>query len=163
MPEPLPALILIVDDEEAACYAIGQILQKAGYLVWHCGSAAEALRLAAEGPQLLLAKADLPDLPGPELAPRLKSNPAGADLPVLLLADAEAADALLDAADGVLTRPVRLGGPRHGGPRSAQTAARGTVGPRNRGTLPPDHGDHPAGLLDRRRGRSPVAVRQPRV
>lgn len=107
MPDPLPPLILIVDDEDAARYAVAQVLQKAGYAVWQSGSAADALRLAAEGPDLLIVNAALPDASGVEVCRRLKADPATAEIPLILAADPDIADGLAAEADGVLSRPVR--------------------------------------------------------
>jgi two-component system, cell cycle sensor histidine kinase and response regulator CckA len=111
MPEPLPTIILNGDADEAARYAVTQMLRKAGFMVWEAGNCAEVLQLAAQQPGLVLLHADLPDLGGAEVCRHLKADPLTARLPVLPIVDAErngeVANGQEAPADGYLTVPVR--------------------------------------------------------
>jgi signal transduction histidine kinase/DNA-binding response OmpR family regulator len=87
------------------------VLREVGFDVVEVASAAEALRLAAEEPDLILLDASLPDLNGFEVARRLKADPRTASIPLLLVAGPEAAHAsraraLEAGADGYLVQPV---------------------------------------------------------
>jgi signal transduction histidine kinase/DNA-binding response OmpR family regulator len=82
-----------------------------GFEVVEVASGAEALRLAAEQPDLILLEGSLPDLDGVEVARRLKAEPRTAAIPLLLLAGPEGvsasrAQALEAGADGYLAHPV---------------------------------------------------------
>jgi signal transduction histidine kinase/DNA-binding response OmpR family regulator len=87
------------------------VLREVGFDVTEVSTGAEALRLAAEQPDLILLDASLPDLDGFEVARRLKADPRTAAIPLLLLAGPEAvyssrARALEAGADGYLVYPV---------------------------------------------------------
>jgi PAS domain S-box-containing protein len=77
--------ILIVDDDEAKRYSVAKILQKAGYVVAEATTGAEALRRAAEMPDLIVLDVKLPDMTGFEVCRRIKADPATASIPVLHL------------------------------------------------------------------------------
>ena len=76
--------ILVVDDEQAICWAFAQLLQPAGYQVLAAASAEEGLELAArENPDLVLLDIRLPGLSGLDALPKFKAlNP---ELPVLVM------------------------------------------------------------------------------
>jgi len=76
--------ILVVDDEQAICWAFKQLLQPEGYSVLVAASAEEGLELAAqESPDLVLLDIRLPGVSGLDALPRFKAlNP---DLPILVM------------------------------------------------------------------------------
>src|SRR5579884_2214917 len=82
-PGERPATILAVDDEPANRYARARGLRKAGFTVVEAATGAEALRLAADRPDLILLDVNLPDLDGFEVCRRLKADPATAAIPIL--------------------------------------------------------------------------------
>ncbi len=69
--------ILLVEDEAGVREVTGQVLESAGYHVWECSDAAQALRLARENPDrvaLLLTDVVMPGMTGPELARELRQS-----------------------------------------------------------------------------------------
>jgi PAS domain S-box-containing protein len=111
MPEKPPPTILIVDDIEASRYAVSHILRKARFVVREAGTGQDALRLAAEKPDLIILDVNLPDMSGFEVCQKIKADPATAATPVLHLSasfvhsDARA-EGLESGADGYLTYPL---------------------------------------------------------
>jgi PAS domain S-box-containing protein len=106
-----PTSILVVDDAEASRYTLVRMLQKAHYEVREAASGKEALRLAAEQPDLIILDINLPDLTGHEVRRQLKGAPATAAIPVLHLSASfvesdNRAEGLEGGADGYLTYPV---------------------------------------------------------
>ena len=79
----LPETVLIIDDDEAKRHAVAKILRKAGYLIREGATGADALRLAAEKPTLIILDVKLPDVSGFEVCQRIKEDPATAAIPVL--------------------------------------------------------------------------------
>jgi len=79
-----PQKILVVDDEQAICWAFTQLLQPEGYRVLVAASAEEGLELAAqELPDLVILDIRLPGLSGLDALPRFRAqNP---DAPVLVM------------------------------------------------------------------------------
>jgi len=111
MTKEKPARILCVDDTEAGRYAVAQVLRQAGFEVIEAASGAEALRLAAQNPDLILLDVNLPDIDGFEVCKRLKAAPASAAIPVVHLSATyvrgdEMARGLEGGADGYLTQPL---------------------------------------------------------
>jgi PAS domain S-box-containing protein len=103
--------ILIVDDVEASRYTLARMLQKARFEVKEAATGREALRLAAEKPDLIILDVNLPDLSGYEVCKQIRAAPATAAIPVLHLSasfvDADnRAEGLEGGADGYLTYPV---------------------------------------------------------
>ena len=78
-----PETVLIVDDDEAKRHAVAKILRRAGYLIREGETGADALRLAAERPALIILDVKLPDVSGFEVCQRIKEDPATAAIPVL--------------------------------------------------------------------------------
>ncbi len=111
MPDLHSARILVVDDTEASRYAVGRVLQKARYTVVEAATGADALRLAAEGADLVILDISLPDMSGHDVCRQLKAAPATAHTPILHLSasfvGSEArAEGLEGGADGYLTYPL---------------------------------------------------------
>ena len=110
MPEPT-ITILVVDDNDAERYYVARVLAKAGFQVREAATGMDALRLAAEVPDLVTLDVRLPDLNGFEVCRRIKGTPATRDVPVLHISASfttpEAkAEGLESGADGYLTHPV---------------------------------------------------------
>jgi two-component system, cell cycle sensor histidine kinase and response regulator CckA len=87
-----PATILAVDDDRAVLNLLHQVLNEAGYRVLVAGGGWDAVReFESRGPvELLLTDVIMPDLTGPVLAERLRSqNP---DLRVLFISGFHDAD-----------------------------------------------------------------------
>ena len=78
-----PETVLIIDDDEAKRHAVAKILRKAGYLIREGETGADALRLAAEKPALIILDVKLPDVSGFEVCQRIKEDSATAAIPVL--------------------------------------------------------------------------------
>ena len=108
MLDPIPANILIVDDDEAKRYGITKILQKAGFATREVTTGREALHLATELPDLIVLDVKLPDMSGFEVCRRIKTNPATSMIPVLHLSTTfvdiqDKIQGLEGGADGYLT------------------------------------------------------------
>jgi PAS domain S-box-containing protein len=111
MPDTVPATIVVVDDKEGTRYTLARLLRKAGYVVREAATGEEALRLAAEKPDLIVLDIKLPDINGLEVCRRVKADPATTAVLVLHLsatfADSDSRSLGLEGgADGYLTYPV---------------------------------------------------------
>ena len=81
-----PALILIVEDNEANRLLAGAVLEREGYRVEMAGNAQEALdRLAIGSPDLILMDVQMPGMDGLTLTRRLKNDTRTAGIPVVAL------------------------------------------------------------------------------
>jgi len=101
--------ILVVDDEQAICWAFSQLLQPEGFQVLVTSSAEEGLELAAkERPDLTLLDIRLPGLSGLDALP--KFNELLPDMPVLVMTAhgtmETAIEAIRRGAYNYLTKPV---------------------------------------------------------
>jgi PAS domain S-box-containing protein len=104
-------VILHVDDTPATRYTIGRTLGREGFKVREAATGREALRLAKEGPDLVILDVKLPDIGGFEVCRRIKADPTTATIPVLHLSatyvtDEAQATGLDGGADGYLVQPV---------------------------------------------------------
>jgi DNA-binding response OmpR family regulator len=102
--------ILVVDDEKDLVDLVCYNLEKAGYRTLRAYDGDAALRKAlAEGPDALVLDLMLPQMDGWEVLKRLRADPKGAKLPVVLLtARGEETDKVLGlelGADDYLTKP----------------------------------------------------------
>lgn len=80
------ARILVVDDERAIRRASGRILRNAGFEVDEAADGAQGLEaIRRSPPDLVLCDIRMPAMDGYELLERLRSDPATAELPVILL------------------------------------------------------------------------------
>src|SRR5437868_4671302 len=101
--------ILVVDDEQAICWAFTQLLKPEGYNVFVAASAEEGLEIAArETPDLVLLDVRLPGLSGLQALPKFKElNP---DLPILVMTAHGTMDTAIEAtkrgAYNYLTKPI---------------------------------------------------------
>ena len=103
--------ILVVDDVEGSRYTLARMLKKARYEVREAATGGDALRLAMQGPDLIILDINLPDVNGREVCRRLKADPATASIPVLHLSASfveseNRAEGLESGADGYLTYPI---------------------------------------------------------
>ena len=108
----MSAKILVVDDIPANVRVLEARLQAAYYSVITASSGAEALeKAAAERPDLVLLDVMMPEMDGFECCRRLKSDPATASIPVVIVTALDhASDRLkgLEAgADDFLTKPIK--------------------------------------------------------
>src|SRR5215217_5852442 len=104
-------VILHVDDNPATRYTIGRTLGREGFEVREADTGEQALRLAKEGPDLVILDVKLPDIGGFEVCRRIKADPTTATIPVLHLSatyvtDEAQATGLDGGADGYLVQPV---------------------------------------------------------
>ncbi|WGZ93098.1 MAG: phosphate regulon transcriptional regulator PhoB [Candidatus Thiothrix putei] len=105
--------ILCIEDEAAIRSMIRFSLEREGYQVMEAADARAARDVAADQlPDLMLVDWMLPDLSGPELIRRFRSDPLTRDIPIIMLtAKSEEDDMIhgLDAgADDYLIKPVSL-------------------------------------------------------
>lgn len=96
--------ILVVEDDPAIGNMLEEILEKAGYGVWHAWSGTEAMLLCSRRrPDLILLDLMLPGLSGEEVLRRIKGIPV-----IVLSAKAEVdhkVSLLLDGASDYMTKP----------------------------------------------------------
>ena len=102
--------ILVVDDEKDLTEVVVYNLQRAGYQTSVAQTGRQALDLiAAEPPDLVVLDLMLPEIPGTEVATRVRSNPETAQIPILMLtAKAEEVDVIVGlkvGADDYMTKP----------------------------------------------------------
>jgi pilus assembly protein CpaE len=78
--------ILAVDDDEMTLRLVGATLSKAGYQIITAHNGQEALeRISESKPSLVLLDVMMPDISGFEVCTRLRSAPATANIPVMML------------------------------------------------------------------------------
>ena len=83
---PLPALVLIVDDNPVNLEVLSSTLLSAGLEVAIARDGEEAIELAGQAePELILLDALMPGLDGFETCSRIKANPATRSIPVIFM------------------------------------------------------------------------------
>jgi adenylate cyclase len=104
-----PARILVVDDTPANIKLLDAVLTSRGYTVVPAGSGAEALSLVTQlPPDLILLDILMPEMDGYEVCRRLRTDPATAQLPVIMITASETRDKVkgLEAgADDFVAKP----------------------------------------------------------
>lgn len=87
MVEPAdPAVVMVVDDQEANVRTVGSLLSRAGFDVVPCFSGIEALdRIAADAPDLVLLDMRMPHMDGFQVLESLRGDDATRALPVIFL------------------------------------------------------------------------------
>lgn len=104
--------ILVVDDEETLCEALGFNLEAEGYEVETAHSAEEALTLDLSGFDLVLLDIMMGEISGTQLARIMKSNPATARVPVIFCTARDSEEDMIDGldlgADDYITKPYSL-------------------------------------------------------
>lgn len=109
MTEP-PAVVLVVDDDEAKRYLLCTWLKRAGHTVVEAATGGAALARASEADVIVL-DVNLPDISGFEVCRRVKADPATAATPVIqvsatAVAVADRAHGLTEGADAYLVDPA---------------------------------------------------------
>ncbi len=106
----MTATVLIIDDEIHIRRLIAQMLELAGYQVIEATSGAEALRLIEETrPDVITCDISMPGMSGFEVLEAIKSQPATAEIPVIMLTaigqEKDTARATALGADDYITKP----------------------------------------------------------
>ncbi len=107
----LPVSVLYVDDDEDNRHTLTFFLEQEGFRTREAATGQEALRLAADKPDVIILDVGLPDMDGFEVCRRIKSHPATAGIPVLhvsgrFVGTEDRTHALEEGADAYLTKPV---------------------------------------------------------
>ncbi len=105
--------ILIVDDERDLVELLMYNLQKAGYQTSAALTGRQALdSLAASIPDLVLLDVMLPEVSGMEVARRIRTNPATAEIPIIMLtakgAESDQLAGLTVGADDYIPKPFSI-------------------------------------------------------
>lgn len=105
--------ILVIEDEVDLQHVLEYNLKQSGYEVLSALRGKDGLRLAAEkSPSLVLLDLMLPDIPGTQVCRTLKSEPATATIPVLMMtARGEEADRIVGfelGADDYVVKPFSV-------------------------------------------------------
>ena len=111
MPENPVITVVVIDDTAANRWVVTRILEEAGYRVISGGTTTEAIRLAAERPDVMVLDVRLPDGSGFDVAKQLKADEVTAQIPLLLLSASftspvARAKGLDSGADAYLTHPI---------------------------------------------------------
>ncbi|MEO5628492.1 MAG: response regulator [Thermomonas sp.] len=103
--------ILIVDDEHDLSQMMADLLTDAGFDARSADNGRDALAaIQADPPDLVLLDVDMPELDGFEVAAMLKSDPATATIPIIMVSGHEGRGArvigLESGAEDYLSKPV---------------------------------------------------------
>jgi len=106
-----PARILVVDDVPFNVKLLADLLTLEGYAVVTAASGPEALaRIDSDKPDLVLLDIVMPEMTGYEVCRRIRSNPATAVLPVVLVTTLDASEERVKGieagADDFLNKPI---------------------------------------------------------
>jgi len=98
--------ILIVEDDRDLRFVIRMILERAGYDVAEAPHGVAALEsIGIEPPDLVIADLTMPVMSGIELVDQIRSNPATASIPIVLLSGRQVDSATSERADAVVMKP----------------------------------------------------------
>ena len=105
--------VLIVEDQPELAEMLAYSLTRAGYDAATTYDGRTALKHVAESrPDLVLLDLMIPELPGTEVAARIRTNPATADVPIIMVtAKADEVDQLVGltvGADDYITKPFSM-------------------------------------------------------
>lgn len=104
--------ILVVDDEETLCDALGFNLETEGYAVTTAYSAEEALTLNLAEFDLILLDIMMREISGTQLARILKSNPSTASIPIIFCTAKDSEEDMIKGldlgADDYIAKPYSL-------------------------------------------------------
>lgn len=108
---PLPAKILVIDDEERNRTLLEVLVQADGYATIAAADGVAGLALAiAEQPDVILLDLMMPGMDGFEVVHRLKSNPITRSLPILIVTALDDVAShrriLASGADEFINKPV---------------------------------------------------------
>jgi CheY-like chemotaxis protein len=103
--------VLIVEDSCDLRHLYARVLRRAGFRVYEASNGREALaRLSGIAPDVILTDIMMPELDGIELIRRLRSRPATAAIPIVLMTAAATEEAKQDARQlgvaDILEKPV---------------------------------------------------------
>ena len=108
----LMATVVVIEDEADLRQVLEYNLQQAGYTVRSAARGQEGLGLCRQGADLVVLDLMLPDVPGTEVARRLRRDAATRALPILMLtARAEEVDRVVGfevGADDYVTKPFSM-------------------------------------------------------
>ncbi len=113
IPPPPPMRIVIVEDQKANRQMLRRMLELDGHRVWEAANASQGIdAIEQHRPELALVDIGLPDMPGYEVARRLRRDPGRQGLLVALTGYGQATD--VEAAheagfDAHLTKPLNMG------------------------------------------------------
>jgi len=104
-------VVLVVDDNPSKRYSTARLLRAAGFVTTEAGTGAQALEMAAEGPDAMVLDVNLPDIDGFEVCRRLRAREHTSHLPIIHLSatfieDSDRVLGLDAGADGYLTHPI---------------------------------------------------------
>ncbi len=102
--------ILVIDDEEAFCDVVCEILDSIGYKTEQAYNARQAIALLQEiTPDLILTDVMMPELDGLTFIRRLRSEPKWSEIPIIIVSAKATKDDRKEAdhagADGYLIKP----------------------------------------------------------
>ena len=104
--------ILVVDDEETLCDALGFNLEAEGYEIVTAYSAEEALQYDLSGFDLVLLDIMMGEISGTQLARIMKSNPSTASVPVIFCTARDSEEDMIKGldlgADDYIIKPYSL-------------------------------------------------------
>ena len=105
-----PAVLLVIDDDEAKRYVMTTWLRRAGHTVIEGATGREALEKAGDA-ELVLLDVNLPDISGYDVCRQLKADPRTAAIPVVQVSAtaievSDRALGLTQGADAYLTEPT---------------------------------------------------------
>jgi PAS domain S-box-containing protein len=103
-----PATVLVIDDDSAVCELMERFLRKEGFRVRTASSGVAGLRLAQElRPAAITLDAVMPGIDGWSVLSALKSDPATADIPIIMvtIVDDKTRGYALGAAE-YITKPI---------------------------------------------------------
>lgn len=111
MSAPPAPVILHVDDDRDFRQSLSWLLAAEGFRVVEAATGADGLRLAQDGPDLVLLDVRLPDVSGFDVCRALRADPVTEAIPVIQISGSfvrgeDRAHGLEDGADAYLTKPV---------------------------------------------------------
>jgi putative two-component system response regulator len=106
----MPSIILIVDDDPAGRQTLESILDEQGYQLEMAENGMQALEKTRQLlPDVILLDVMMPDMDGFEVCRRVRSDPALAEIPIIMLTALDDRKSLLDGleagADDYITKP----------------------------------------------------------
>ena len=88
-----PKVILIIEDDQVLAKTLTEALEKEGFAVVQAVDGEEGLEKALSGgPKLILLDLLLPKMGGIDLLHKLRRDPRGTEVPVIVLTNAESPD-----------------------------------------------------------------------